>query len=102
MGLSFCFCTRSSKNILIWRTQHQPIVEVSEVDLVIADEAVVAVEIAVAEDVVAVVEDVEKKRKNGSPSPNLVASSKIARSRVWRKFTFSPFPSKSTKSSISS
>jgi hypothetical protein len=48
-------------------------VEVSEVDLVIADVAVVAVEIAVAEDVVAVVEDVEKKRKNGSPSPNLVA-----------------------------
>jgi ABC-type dipeptide/oligopeptide/nickel transport system ATPase subunit len=47
-------------------------VEVSEVDLVIADEAVAAVEIAVAEDVVAVVEDVEKKRKNGSPSPNSV------------------------------
>ena len=57
--------------------QHQPaIVEVSEEDLVIADAAVEAVAIAEAveaADEVAVVEAAARKKKSGSPLPNLVA-----------------------------
>ena len=57
--------------------QHQPaIVEVSEEDLVIEDAAVEAVataEAVEAADEVAVVEAVGRKKKSGSPLPNLVA-----------------------------
>ena len=57
--------------------QHQPaIVEVSEEDLVIADaavEAVVTAEAVEAADEVAVVEAAARKKKSGSPLPNLVA-----------------------------
>merc|ERR1712018_1014242 len=94
MGLPVLLIIRS-----VWRTLHQPIVEVSEVvleDVDAAEEVVVAeaVEVAV---VVAV-----KMKKNGSPSPSLAVWSKMARSKVLRKSTFSLCPSKNSKSSTSS
>merc|ERR1711944_20973 len=86
----------------VWRTLHQPIEEVSEVVLEDVDAAVVVVVAeAVVEAEVAVVVVVNKK-KNGSPSPNLVVWSRMARSKVLRKSTSSLCQSKNSKSSTSS
>merc|ERR1712226_943139 len=78
------------RSVITWRTLLQPIVEVSEVDLVV-----------VAEDVVVVAAEVEAKtKKNGFPSPSLADWSKMERSRAWKKSTSSLCPSKNSKSSI--
>merc|ERR1711994_947770 len=80
MGLPVLLYIRS----VIWRTVLQPIVEVSEVDSVVAAEVVdaVAVEAAVVE---VVVEVEAKTKKNGFPLPSLADWSKMERSRAWSK-----------------
>merc|ERR1712001_159104 len=84
---------------VIWRTVLQPIVEVSEVDLVVAAEVedVVAVEAAEVE---VVVEVEAKTKKNGFPLPSLADWSKMERSRAWKKSTPSLCPSRNLKSLI--
>merc|ERR1712018_488598 len=97
MGLPVLLIIRS-----VWRTLHQPIVEVSEVVLedVDAAEEVVVAEAVVEAEVAAVV--AVKMKKNGSPSPSLAVWSRMARSKVLKKSTFSLCPSKNSKSSTSS
>jgi hypothetical protein len=70
--------------------------------LVVVDE--VEEEVVDLEDVDVVVpeEDEAKMRRSGFLLPNSVASSRKARSRVWRKSTSSPFPSRNMKSLTSS
>merc|ERR1711862_499754 len=65
MGLPVLLYIRS----VIWRTVLQPIVEVSEVDSVVAAEVVDAVAVEAA--VVEVVEVEAKTKKNGFPLPSL-------------------------------
>merc|ERR1711863_61731 len=93
MGLPVLLYIRS----VIWRTVLQPIVEVSEVDLVVAAEVedVVAVEAAEVE-----VEVEAKTKKNGFPLPSLADWSKMERSRAWKKSTSSLCPSRNLKSLI--
>merc|ERR1712051_25036 len=96
MGLPVLLYIRS---VITWRTQLQPIVEVSEVDLVVVAEDVVVV--AEEVEVVVVAAEVEAKtKKNGFPSPSLADWSKMERSRAWKKSTSSLCPSKNSKSSI--
>jgi hypothetical protein len=60
------------------------------------------VEMIVDVDVDAVVEDVDVVvvviKMNGSRLPSLVVSSRMARSNLWKKFSCTPFPSRSIKS----
>merc|ERR1711881_446780 len=95
MGLPVLLYIRS----VIWRTVLQPIVEVFEVDLVVAaeDAGVVAEEVEVEG---AAVEVVAKTKKNGFPSPSLADWSKMKRSRAWKKSTSSLCPSRNLKLSI--
>ena len=48
------------------------------------------------------VEETSLRRRNGSQSPSWADSSKPARSRAWSRSTYTPFPSKSIRSSIGS
>merc|ERR1711862_401246 len=84
---------------LIWRTVLQPVVVIEEVSVEDSEIEAGEVEDAVAAEAVVVdVEDVARKRRTGSQSPNWDVWSRMERSRVWRRFTSTRFPSKSTRS----
>jgi hypothetical protein len=62
---------------------------IEEIEVVAEDAVgVAAIEVAVAEEVA------ERKRRNGSQSPNWDVSSRMERSSLWRRSTSSLFPLK--------
>merc|ERR1712198_67593 len=78
--------------LIKWRTQHQPIVEVSVGDLATVDAAVaVAVTVVVAVDAAAVevVVGAARRRASGFPSPSWDVSSRTRRSGPWKRSIFS-------------
>merc|ERR1711862_945968 len=84
---------------LIWRTVLQPVVVIGEVSVGDSEIGAGEVEDAVAAEAVVVdVEDVARKRRTGSQSPNWDVWSRMERSRAWRRSTSTLFPSKSTRS----